>query len=586
MANSFNLIELDFASIKESLKDYLSQQEVLKDYDFTGSVLNTVLDVLAYNTHYTAFYANMVANEMFLDSSILRKSVVSHAKQIGYTPTSSRASRAIMDIQTGVTGGILNRGVEFTGTGKDNKSYKFVCLQTNIANINNVFENVSIFQGTLKRITYVYDPLVKSRSILSIPNNKIDTRTILVRVQNSSTDTTGINELWGEASNYISLSPTSSVYFLQESSEEGMYELYFGDNFFGKQPKAGSMVFIDYLETEGELGNDITEFSTSLTDAQIIANTSSGGGASAESISSIKFLAPRQYVSQNRAVTQEDYYVSIIKKYPNFDSVKIYGGETVTPPKYGKVLIAIKPKAGLFLTALEKDEIESFVKTNFSIVTISPEVIDPEYIFLNLDIALRYDLKINPVDKSTMKTFIVGFVKSWATSNLKRFGDSFYSSVLLSDLSRSDISVVSCDFSVVMTKTISEYLIRNAKGFSVDFKNKLKITKDPVIKTSSFSHLGIFGNTVSEAMVMDNSFGVLNVVSVDSDGVVDIVYPSVGKVDYKTGICDFNTKFSPIVFINTFKVTAKPEGRDILASENNIIELSENDLVVDIVQIN
>ena len=586
MANSFNLIELDFASIKESLKDYLSQQEVLKDYDFTGSVLNTVLDVLAYNTHYTAFYANMVANEMFLDSSILRKSVVSHAKQIGYTPTSSRASRAIMDIQTGVTGGILNRGVEFTGTGKDNKSYKFVCLQTNIANINNVFENVSIFQGTLKRITYVYDPLVKSRSILSIPNNKIDTRTILVRVQNSSTDTTGINELWGEASNYISLSPTSSVYFLQESSEEGMYELYFGDNFFGKQPKAGSMVFIDYLETEGELGNDITEFSTSLTNAQIIANTSSGGGASAESISSIKFLAPRQYVSQNRAVTQEDYYVSIIKKYPNFDSVKIYGGETVTPPKYGKVLIAIKPKAGLFLTALEKDEIESFVKTNFSIVTISPEVIDPEYIFLNLDIALRYDLKINPVDKSTMKTFIVGFVKSWATSNLKRFGDSFYSSVLLSDLSRSDISVVSCDFSVVMTKTISEYLIRNAKGFSVDFKNKLKITKDPVIKTSSFSHLGIFGNTVSEAMVMDNSFGVLNVVSVDSDGVVDIVYPSVGKVDYKTGICDFNTKFSPIVFINTFKVTAKPEGRDISASENNIIELSENDLVVDIVQIN
>ena len=586
MANSFNLIELDFASIKESLKDYLSQQEVLKDYDFTGSVLNTVLDVLAYNTHYTAFYANMVANEMFLDSSILRKSVVSHAKQIGYTPTSSRASRAIMDIQTGVTGGILNRGVEFTGTGKDNKSYKFVCLQTNIANINNVFENVSIFQGTLKRITYVYDPLVKSRSILSIPNNKIDTRTILVRVQNSSTDTTGINELWGEASNYISLSPTSSVYFLQESSEEGMYELYFGDNFFGKQPKAGSVVFIDYLETEGELGNDITEFSTSLTNAQIIANTSSGGGASAESISSIKFLAPRQYVSQNRAVTQEDYYVSIIKKYPNFDSVKIYGGETVTPPKYGKVLIAIKPKSGLFLTALEKDEIESFVKTNFSIVTISPEVIDPEYIFLNLDISLRYDLKINPVDKSTMKTFIVGFVKSWATSNLKRFGDSFYSSVLLSDLSRSDISVVSCDFSVVMTKTISEYLIRNAKGFSVDFKNKLKITKDPVIKTSSFSHLGIFGNTVSEAMVMDNSFGVLNVVSVDSDGVVDIVYPSVGKVDYKTGICDFNTKFSPIVFINTFKVTAKPEGRDILASENNIIELSENDLVVDIVQIN
>ena len=586
MANSFNLIELDFASIKESLKDYLSQQEVLKDYDFTGSVLNTVLDVLAYNTHYTAFYANMVANEMFLDSSILRKSVVSHAKQIGYTPTSSRASRAIMDIQTGVTGGILNRGVEFTGTGKDNKSYKFVCLQSNIANINNVFENVSIFQGTLKRITYVYDPLVKSRSILSIPNNKIDTRTILVRVQNSSTDTTGINELWGEASNYISLSPTSSVYFLQESSEEGMYELYFGDNFFGKQPKAGSVVFIDYLETEGELGNDITEFSTSLTNAQIIANTSSGGGASAESISSIKFLAPRQYVSQNRAVTQEDYYVSIIKKYPNFDSVKIYGGETVTPPKYGKVLIAIKPKAGLFLTALEKDEIESFVKTNFSIVTISPEVIDPEYIFLNLDISLRYDLKINPVDKSTMKTFIVGFVKSWATSNLKRFGDSFYSSVLLSDLSRSDISVVSCDFSVVMTKTISEYLIRNAKGFSVDFKNKLKITKDPVIKTSSFSHLGIFGNTVSEAMVMDNSFGVLNVVSVDSDGVVDIVYPSVGKVDYKTGICDFNTKFSPIVFINTFKVTAKPEGRDILASENNIIELSENDLVVDIVQIN
>ena len=234
MANqNFNVVSLDFTSAKDSLKAFLRSQDTLKDYNFDGSVLSTILDVLAYNTHYQAFYANMVANEMFLDSALLRTSVVSHAKTLGYVPTSRRAAKAILNIPAvGATdNSYLSRGTEFIGTDTAGIQYKFVLLDTVYANGDaDAFEGITVYEGILRRMTYVYDRSIKNGSILVIPNNKIDTSTLRVRVKASTTDNTGIEETWTYADSYIDLTPTSKVYFLQEK-EEGMYELFFGDNF-------------------------------------------------------------------------------------------------------------------------------------------------------------------------------------------------------------------------------------------------------------------------------------------------------------------------------------------------------------------
>lgn len=580
--NSFNIVGLDFADTKDSLKTYLKSQETLKDYNFDGSVLSTILDVLAYNNHYQAFYANMVANEMFLDSAVLRPSVASHAKTVGYVPTSRRSAKAVVDVTTASAlsqNSYLNRGTEFTGTDAAGTQYSFILLDTAYVNTSlTKFENLTIHEGILRRMSYVYDPSQKASSILLIPNDKIDTSTIRVRVKASVSDNTGLEESWTYTDSYIDLTPQSKVFFLQEK-EAGMYEIFFGDNFLGKQPAAGSVVIVEYLETNGAIANGITNFTTSISNVTVSTVSSSYGGALEESMSRIKFLAPRFYQSQNRAVTENDYTALVMKEYANADSVYVYGGETVTPPQYGKVFIAVKPKSGTALTTDEKNTlIRNFRKKN-SVVAIVPEIIDPDYIDVVLDSIVTYDPSLTSIGEGTLKALVVAYVFSYSVSSLENFGSNLYLSKIIQGINGLNGSIVSNQTKMKLRKTVNLSKLVASKGFSIDFKNPLyhphEGHSESIITTTSFAHKNTDGVTVQDVYAEDDGFGNINLVKTDEDGMNSLVYPRIGSVDYMNGIVNFSTSFSPTIRSQLFTVTVDPQNTDVFVFENKILRVSK-----------
>ena len=442
--NSINVVGLDFEDIKQSLKNYMESQTNLKDFNFDGSVLNTLLDVLAYNTHYQAFYSNMVANEMFLDSALLRPSVVSHAKQIGYLPASTRSSKAIVDINLSTTAAadtFIARGTEFSGLDVEGNRYKFVNTDPIFAAAGaTAFRSVQLSEGSLRAISYIYNRDTKLGSILMIPNEKADISTISVRVYASLTDTTGVADIWSEGTNYMELTPTSKVYFIQEK-EAGIYEIYFGDGILGQQPTTGNVIVIEYLETNGANGNGVTKFTTSANgissvvfspDAVTGSTASySYGGSDLETVSQIKFTAPKFYQTGNRAVTERDYESLTYMLYPNTSSVRVYGGENLNPPQYGKVFIAIKPKNGGALTSSEKSDLQRIMKRNYSVATVTPEIVDAEYTDLVFDTQIVYDPTSLPVSSTVLQGFVAAYIYEYSSSVLEQFGANFYYSKMV-----------------------------------------------------------------------------------------------------------------------------------------------------------
>ena len=579
--NSFNIVGLDFEDAKTSLKRFLQSQDTLKDYNFDGSVLNTILDVLAYNTHYQAFYANMVANEMFLDSAVLRPSVVSHAKTIGYVPSSRRASRAVLtvDVPGASETTYLARGSEFIGTDSSGSQYRFILLDTVYADsTEGKFKSIRVHEGTLRRMSYVYDPSIKASSLLLIPNDKIDTSTIRVRVKASVNDNTGIEDTWTYSDSYIDLTPTSKVFFLQEK-ETGMYELFFGDNFLGYQPPAGSVVIIEYLETNGDAANGITTFTSGIGGlGTITVESSSAGGALEESVSRIKFLAPRFYKSQNRAVTEDDYSSAVVKEYPDAESVYVYGGETISPPQYGKVFIAIKPKSGTALTTDEKRSLVSVLKNKRSIVTVTPEIVDPDYVDLVLDSLITYDPALSSVGAGTIKAMAVAYIFTYSVATLERFGSNFYLSKLSQGLNSLDKSILSNQTTIKMRKTVNLSKLVASKGFAIDFKNPLYHPHDghsSVINSTVFSHRNTDGVKIDGVYTVDDGFGRLNLVANDTSGNQFLVYPHIGVCDYANGTVRFNTAFTPISSNPLFTVTVQPKNSDLFVFENKVLRVSK-----------
>lgn len=579
--NSFNVVGLDFDQTKQSLKSYLSTQDTLRDYNFDGSVLNTILDVMAYNTHYQAFYSNMIANEMFLDSALMRPSVVSHAKTLGYVTGSKRASTATLTITAASPSPdlVLNYASEFIGTDAAKVPYRFVLLDTVYSNSAGVFENVEVKEGTLRRITYVYDPVKKNLNTLLLPNDKIDTSTIRVRVQSSVVDQTGLTDIWTEAESYIDLTPTSKVYFLQEK-EAGMYELYFGDNFLGIQPTAGNVVIIDYLETNGELANGITNFEAVVGGLNTpVVITQSSGGAAEESVAKIKFLAPKYYQSGGRAVTEEDYRVAVMREYPNTGSLLVYGGETTIPPQYGKVFIALKPKSGDALTISEKDSLVRKLRTKSSIVSIIPEVVDADFIDIIIDTIITYDPNSLAFSIGTLKAIIVAYLFAYSADSLESFGDNLYASKISSGINALSDSIITNQTNLRLRKSIDLSRLVLSKGFIVDYKNPIMELSGGGALTSSFiAHKNTANTVIYSCLLQDDGTGKINVISIDdTTNAVTIVYPSVGTITYNTGIISFNSKFLPI--INTtaqqyLTITVTPKNTDVFVFENKILRIS------------
>jgi len=401
-SNKITITDLEFDGIKSNLKSYLSSQSQFLDYDFEGSGMNVLLDVLAYNTHYMGYYANMVSNEMFMDSASLRESVVSHAKHLNVIPNSVTAPQAFLNMTFIPSGSPLSltiaKNTKFT-TSISGQSYTFTTTAAKIiypSGSEYSVTNLPIKEGKILNKSYTVN-LADTTQRFIIPNANVDTSTISVQVQNSASDSTVVTWTDGNSLDVTTITSSQKVYFLQEV-EEGKYEIIFGDGAVGKQLADGNIIFIEYLVTKGTEANKANSFTAVGT----VAGLSSGnytlsvaavatGGASAETISSLKNNAPKLYQAQKRATTKDDYKAILLAERNDIESLTVYGGEDASPAVYGKVYIAIKPVGDTVYSSATKDDIKTSILKKTNVVTVTPEIVDPIYYYLLITTTVNYD---------------------------------------------------------------------------------------------------------------------------------------------------------------------------------------------------
>jgi len=462
-ANStIQVTELDFNSIKNNLKTFLQSQDVLKDYNYDGAALNILLDVLAYNTQYNAYYLNQVANEMFLDSGILRNSVVSQAKLLGYMPKSVRAPEALINLTVNqVTDASLTlpKFTNFMSEAIDSRNYNFVTTDSTTVNVVNgqaVFNNLSIKQGNAINLSYLVDETQNPKFVFKIRYANVDTTTLSVSVQDSSTDNN--YEIYNLATDYLTLDGTSKVYFLQESTD-GYYEVYFGNGVLGKKLINNNVVNLSFVSTSGTEAYGANNFvlmgqvsgygNTSISPIQ-----STSKGTIQESIDSIKFQAPKNYAAQGRAVTKEDYITAIQQNDIgiSFDAVNVWGGQENNPPVYGQIFISIKPSGSYNLTQTQKNRLIQNVIKPMSVMTVVPTIVDPDYTYIKLNINAYYDPKKTTQTSAQLQESIKTAVRNYAETSLNTFNSTFLSYDFNSVINNIDNSIITNEINIKLQK--------------------------------------------------------------------------------------------------------------------------------------
>ncbi len=587
MATKLEISELDFDGIKDNLKTFLTQQDEFRDYDFEGSGMSVLLDILAYNTHYLGFNANMLANEMYLDSADLRASVVSLAKQVGYTPKSSVSPIANIDVVVnGATASSLTmvRGTKFTST-VNGTSYSFVNnADVSIIPANGVytFSSLDIYEGVYLNYKYTASIADIDQRFI-IPNDSVDTSTLTVKVQNSSSDS--ITNTYQLVDGITGLDSTSKVYFLQEV-ENGRYEVYFGDGVLGKKIEDGNIIILDYIVTNRNEANGASVFTLNgtiggLSDVTITTNTNASNGTGAESISSIKYNAPRDYTAQDRAVTAEDYKVLVKGLYANAQAVQVYGGEDADPVAYGKVYISIKAKSGSNLTTLTKESIVQSLKS-YAVASVTPVVIDPETTFLTLTTNFKYNSNLTTKAKSTLETNVLNTIISYNNETLENFTGMFRHSALTGLIDNTDTSILSNITKVKLYKFITPTLNEGLK-YTLNFNN-------------AFFNPHSGHNTSGGGIISSTGFKINNDLSasehfLDDDGAGNIrvyylngtvrVYTSsnYGTIDYTTGkIVLTSAHITSISNVDgavstQIRIFATPDSNDIIPVRNQVLEI-------------
>ena len=543
MATKLEISELDFDGIKSNLKTFLSQQNEFTDYDFEGSGMSVLLDTLAYNTHYLAYNANMLANEMYLDSADLRSSVVSLAKQVGYTPTSCTSSTATIDVLVNdATGASLtmSRGTKFTTT-VDGQSYSFVNnADVSITPIDSVykFSNLVVYEGSYLNYKYTANTSDIDQRFI-IPNDSVDTTTLTVKIQESSSDST--TKTWSLATGITGIDDESEVYFLQEV-EGGRFEVYFGDGVMGKAIADGNIVILDYINTNRDAPNGATSFTLSGTvggfsSATVTTISNASGGTGLESITSIKYNAPRDYSAQDRAVTAEDYKTLVKGLYANAQSVQVYGGEDAAVPDYGKVYISIKAKSGSNLTVATKESIVTSLKT-YAVASVTPVIVDPETTFITLVVNFKYNSGRTTKDVTTLQTNVLTKIATYNNDELEDFAGMFRYSQLLQDINEADTSILSNITTVKMYKYFTPTLNSGLK-YTLSFNNALynphsghNSTGGGIISSSGFKINN--DSSTNEHFLDDDGAGVVRAYYLSGTTRVytDTTY---GTVDYATG---------------------------------------------------
>ena len=461
---NIQISDLDFSSIKSNFITYLQGQDTFKDYNFEGSSMSVLLDVLAYNTQYNAFYLNMVANEMFLDSAIQRSSVISQAKVLNYTPKSAIAPAAEVNIIfTGVTNSSLTLPAytPLLSSAINGVNYNFLTTDSMTVNVSGgtaTFNNVQIKQGSLGNFSYVVNSTTNPSYSFEVPDATIDTSTLQVVVQQSSTN--NAIDVYNLTTNSLELTGSSKVYFLQEALN-GNYQIYFGDGILGKKLTDGNIVFVSYVSTEGSASMGANSFQMMSSVAgyypsQVVSVLAATQGSDKETIDSIKFQAPKSYAAQGRAVTKNDYITAIQQNTLGFpvDAVSVWGGEENTSPVYGQVFIAIKPKGGYTLTAIQKQKLIADVIKPISVLTVTPTIVDPDYTYLQVNVNAQYDQTKTTLTSSQIQTGINNNIRAYANTNLNTFNSTFSSYDILSAVQNYNPSITSSEFTLKTQKKI------------------------------------------------------------------------------------------------------------------------------------
>jgi hypothetical protein len=580
-SNKFVVSDLDFDAIKSNLRAFLQDQTEFSDYNFEGSGFAVLLDTLAYNTHYLGFNANMLANEIYLDSADIRKNIVSLAKMLGYTPSSPRAPIANVDILLNNATGAsvkMNKGTTFTST-VDGIAYEFVTNQdVTITPADGVyrFSNVSLYEGTLVTYRYTVDSTDVDQKYI-IPSVNADTSTLKVSVQNSAGDTT--ISTYTLASGLKSLTDTSKAYFLQET-DTGKFEVYFGDGVIGQNLSDGNIVILEYVVTNKTEANGASTFTLSgsiggFTNVSVSTNSSAQGGAESESKESIRFNAPLQYTSQDRAVTTTDYETIVKSIYPNALSISAWGGEDDETPVYGVVKIAIKAASGSTLTNATKQNIVTSLKP-YNVASVRPEIVDPETTSILLTVNAKYDKKSTTKTADTLKSEIISAITNYNTNTLQKFDAVFRYSKLTGLIDDVDTSILS-NITTVDTRKSFTPTLSSSTRYDVYFRNAIynpHTGHEPILSSTGFT---VAGNS-NEMFLDDDGLGNVRRYYLSS-GIRTYANNTQGTIDYSTGQITINSlNVSSISNIrgassSVIELTVTPNSNDVVPVRNQIIEI-------------
>ena len=575
------ITDLDFDAVKNNFKTFLSQQTQFSDYNFEGSGMAVLMDLLAYNTHYQAFHANMLANEMFLDSSLLRASAVSHAKSLGYLPASMRASTATISVtvkgvpitQTSLT---LSSGAVFTTT-LDSVNYQFVTTTDHTATSDTgtfQFDEVKVYEGTWSSFNYTVNSSNLEQQFI-IPSARADTNTLRVRVQTSSSDTT--TETYTLNTDYTTLTSTSKVYFLQEV-ENGRFEVYFGDGVFGYKPIDGNIIILDYVVTNGDLADGASAFTSASTvggysNVTALTTSSASGGGIGETVDSIKFNAPLKYASQGRAVTPDDYKSILPSVYSNIKSVQVWGGEDNDPAIYGRVYISIRPKTGSTLTTTTKNQIISSLK-KYNVASITPVIVDPEILQLILSTTVKYNSTLTTKSNSDLQALAETTISTFNTNNLEKFDAVFRHSNLLKELDATDVSILSSTVAVKLKRSIS-LTLGTATKYTISFNNAAYHPSagwsQTVVESGGFY---LSGNTNIQ-YIDDDGNGNIRTFYLLGGTTKTITNATAGTINYSTGQVVL-TSFNITAIVSSsgkLDITVKPDSNDVIPVRNQVVEI-------------
>ena len=599
MANtSLDLTSLDFDTLKENFKNYLKEQSVLKDYDFEGSNINVLLDVMSYNTYLNSFYLNMIASEMFLDSSQKLDSIISHAKELNYTPKSKRSSKAFINFSIaceGISGSFnIPKKTTFYGT-NSNGFYVFTTAENNTflsQNSNFTVSNLAIYDGFYHTETFIVDWGVENQRFL-LPHSDIDTSSLEVIVTENN-----VNTIFTKADTLYGLTNNSNVFFIQ-AAQNNQYEIVFGDAYLGRKPKNGATVYVDYRVCLGPEADGITKFDlapdlgvinggTAIT--SVITSDGSSLGANAEDIETIRFRAPRYFATQQRAVSSDDYSSLILANFGgDIDDVIVYGGQELEPKQYGRVVVSLKPAGSTIAPNYLKSEIINYMQTFIALpnrVIIS----DPDYFYISVNTSIQYDKSKTNKLPPDIKTIATSAMTTFSKNHIEKFGNDFRYSKFVSHIDNSDTSITSNDTDIKLVKRISP-LLNFPTSFVVDFNNIPEregyyngtvFVDERVLVSSEFTYSTVEGVQYPLSYMQDDGAGNIVVYAL-VDNVLTVVNASIGTIDYNTGRVTIKELLTSN-YNNYISLYLTPQNKDIIAKQNMILILEASDITANVIE--